>query len=163
MDVDEIRKLIRLMDEAGLTELEIEDRSGKVRLVRGAARKPRRSDDTDAPPATSFPDLALDGEASDLDATAAATDRFASAVAAGNTVVTSPMVGTFYRAASPDAEPFVATGDVVHPGQVLCIIEAMKMMNEIHAEATGRIAGIAAENGSPVEYGSPLFLLAPLE
>jgi len=163
MDVDEIRKLIRLMDEAGLTELEIEDRSGKVRLVRGAPRKPRRADDSDAIPTASLPDLTFDGDAPDLDATAAATDRFASAVAAGNTVVTSPMVGTFYRAASPDAEPFVATGDVVHPGQVLCIIEAMKMMNEIHAEASGRIAGIAAENGSPVEYGSPLFLLAPLE
>ena len=162
MDVDEIRKLIRLMDEAGLTELEIEDRSGKVRLVRGAARKPRRDGEAlEAQPESE--DIALDGDAPDIDATAAASDRFASAVAAGNTVVTSPMVGTFYRAASPEADPFVATGDVVHPGQVLCIIEAMKMMNEIHAEIGGRIAGIAAENGSPVEYGSPLFLIAPLE
>jgi len=169
MDVEEIRKLIRLMDEAGLTELEIEDRSGKVRLVRGAPRQPRRAGHVAGGEARGGSaeaadlDVALDGMPPDLDATAAASDRFASAVAAGNTVVTSPMVGTFYRAASPDAEPFVATGDVVHPGQVLCIIEAMKMMNEIHAEIAGRITGIATENGSPVEYGSPLFLLAPLE
>lgn len=165
MDVEEIRKLIRLMEEAGLTELEIEDRSGKVRLVRGAPRRPGRSSDATA--AAGEPaDSSYDDDAPDLDLASAprdASDRFASAVAAGSTVVTSPMVGTFYRASAPDAEPFVATGDIVQPGQVLCIIEAMKMMNEIHAEIGGRIVGIAAENGSPVEYGSPLFLLAPLE
>jgi acetyl-CoA carboxylase biotin carboxyl carrier protein len=166
VDVEEIRKLIRLMEEAGLTELEIEDRSGKVRLVRGAKRRAGRAvDDRDASGASSR-SASDDEDLPDLDLATAprdASDRLASAVAAGNTVVTSPMVGTFYRAASPDAEPFVATGDVVHPGQVLCIIEAMKMMNEIHAEVAGRIAGIAAENGAPVEYGSPLFLLAPLD
>jgi len=164
VDVEEIRKLIRLMEEAGLTELEIEDRSGKVRLVRGARRRPG--------PGTDDPGVArdqagddFDDEAPDLDpgVPRGAGDRLASAVAAGNTIVTSPMVGTFYRAATPDAEPFVATGDVVQPGQVLCIIEAMKMMNEIHAEVAGRIVGIAAENGAPVEYGSPLFVLSPLE
>lgn len=164
MDVEEIRKLIRLMEEAGLTELEIEDRSGKVRLVRGARR---RAAGHGAAAAASRAESAaeLDDDAPDLDRTAPrdASDRLASAVAEGKTVVTSPMVGTFYRASAPDAEPFVATGDVVHPGQVLCIIEAMKMMNEIHAEVAGRIVGIAAENGAPVEYGSPLFLLAPLE
>ena len=163
MDVEEIRKLIRIMEEAGLTELEIEDRSGKVRLVRGTPRRSARGA-ADAP-AREQGDLA-DGELPDLDSATAprdAGDRLASAVAAGNTVVTSPMVGTFYRAPAPDAEPFVATGDVVQPGQVLCIIEAMKMMNEIHAEVGGRIVGIAAENGSPVEYGSPLFLLAPVD
>ena len=165
MDVEEIRKLIRLMEEAGLTELEIEDRSGKVRLVRGAPRRPGRApaDAASSAGERGDPD---DDDLPDLDFATAprdAGDRLASAVAAGSTVVTSPMVGTFYRAPSPDAEPFVATGDVVQPGQVLCIIEAMKMMNEIHAEVGGRIVGIAAENGSPVEYGSPLFLLAPLE
>ena len=165
MDVEEIRKLVRLMEETGLTELEIEDRSGKVRLVRGAARRsartpadvPTSADEDGADAYDDVPDLGRAGAPRD------AGERMASAIAAGSTVVTSPMVGTFYRAPAPDAEPFVATGDVVHPGQVLCIIEAMKMMNEIHAEVGGRIVGIAAENGSPVEYGSPLFLLAPLE
>ena len=165
MDVEEIRKLIRLMEEAGLTELEIEDRSGKVRLVRGAARRPGRgSGEAPAAPGESEPvPYDLDTDLDDGFVMREASDRMASAVAAGSTVVTSPMVGTFYRASAPDAEPFVATGDIVQPGQVLCIIEAMKMMNEIHAEIGGRIVGIAAENGSPVEYGSPLFLLAPLE
>jgi acetyl-CoA carboxylase biotin carboxyl carrier protein len=161
VDVEEIRKLIRLMEEAGLTELEIEDRSGKVRLVRGAARKPRRhpAEDEERDVGTApgeEPEL-------DLSSTAAASERLASSIAAGDSVVTSPMVGTFYRASAPDAEPFVSTGDVVQPGQVLCIIEAMKMMNEIHAEVAGRIVGIAAESGSPVEYGSPLFVIAPLD
>jgi len=162
VDVEEIRKLIRLMEEAGLTELEIEDRSGKVRLVRGVPRRPRREPEED--------DEGRAGESArreqpDLDfgSAAAAADRLASSVAAGDTVVTSPMVGTFYRASAPDAEPFVTTGDVVQPGQVLCIIEAMKMMNEIHAEIAGRIVGIAAESGAPVEYGSPLFVIAPLD
>jgi acetyl-CoA carboxylase biotin carboxyl carrier protein len=160
VDVEEIRKLIRLMEEAGLTELEIEDRSGKVRLVRGTKQRARhhaeQDDARDADAGTDARDL-------DFRSDAAASDRLASSVAAGDSVVTSPMVGTFYRAAAPDAEPFVSTGDVVQPGQVLCIIEAMKMMNEIHAEVAGRIVGIAAESGSPVEYGSPLFVIAPLE
>ena len=165
MDVEEIRKLVRLMEETGLTELEIEDRSGKVRLVRGTARRPARPA-ADATPALGEHDADAYDDAPDPDRARAPRDageRMANAVAAGSAVVTSPMVGTFYRSPAPDAEPFVATGDVVHPGQVLCIIEAMKMMNEIHAEVGGRIVGIAAENGSPVEYGSPLFLLAPLE
>jgi acetyl-CoA carboxylase biotin carboxyl carrier protein len=162
VDVEEIRKLIRLMEEAGLSELEIEDRSGKIRLVRGARRQPRTAYAGDSQAAggdagdDDAPDLALSPEA-------AATERAMKAVADGDAVVTSPMVGTFYRSPAPDAEPFVSTGDVVQPGQVLCIIEAMKMMNEIHAEIAGRIVGIAAENGSPVEYGSPLFLIAPLD
>jgi acetyl-CoA carboxylase biotin carboxyl carrier protein len=159
VDVDEIRKLIRLMEEAGLTELEIEDRSGKVRLVRGVARRTRGTALDDG---ASTPEPAA-GDAPDLDFAAAAGERAKSAVANGDTVVTSPMVGTFYRASAPDAEPFVSTGDVVQLGQVLCIIEAMKMMNEIHAEVAGRIVGIAAENGSAVEYGSPLFVIAALD
>jgi oxaloacetate decarboxylase alpha subunit len=166
VDVEEIRKLIRLMEEAGLTELEIEDRSGKVRLVRGAKRRTARATDDGDGARGSAGSAIEDDEIPDLDLATAprdASDRLASAVAAGNMVVTSPMVGTFYRASAPDAEPFVATGDIVHPGQVLCIIEAMKMMNEIHAEVAGRIVGIAAENGAAVEYGSPLFLLAPLD
>jgi acetyl-CoA carboxylase biotin carboxyl carrier protein len=163
MDVDELRKLIQLMDEAGLTELEVEDRSGKVRLVRGAVRRGSHATH-DLERAHDSSHASANG---DLDFAGAvpppASERLANAVANGQTVVTSPMVGTFYRASAPDAEPFVATGDVVQPGQVLCIIEAMKMMNEIHAEIGGRIAGIAAENGAPVEYGSPLFLIAPLD
>jgi acetyl-CoA carboxylase biotin carboxyl carrier protein len=165
VDVDELRKLIHLMEEAGLTELEVEDRSGKVRLVRGAPRRATHAPSAGFERASDEPSVAANGELDygGGDLPPDASERLASAVANGQTVVTSPMVGTFYRAPAPDAEPFVATGDVVQPGQVLCIIEAMKMMNEIHAEVGGRIVGIAAENGAPVEYGSPLFLIAPLE
>ncbi|HEY8517375.1 MAG TPA: acetyl-CoA carboxylase biotin carboxyl carrier protein [Candidatus Binatia bacterium] len=167
MDVEEIRKLVRLMEEAGLTELEVEDRSGKIRLVRGAVPRARAGD-----PA---PDHAEREPAPRDDATLASTPSFVrdepsasdgdgqGELPPGHLVVTSPMVGTFYRAPAPDAAPFVSEGDVVQPGQVLCIIEAMKMMNEIHAETPGRIVSIEAENGTPVEYGSPLFVLAALE
>jgi len=159
MEIDEIRKLIRLMEEAGLTELEIEDRSGKVRLVRGRALAPRgaSADPGAAEEVADEPGFSGGhrGEAGD--------GRGARGPAPGTTTITSPMVGTFYRAPAPDAAPFVNVGDVVQVGQVVCIIEAMKMMNEIHAETAGRIMSAVAENGTPVEYGSPLFLVELVE
>ena len=135
MDIGEIRKLVRLMRDHGIAELEVQDRRGKVRLVReqrgaGPAERP-------AVPATS------DG----------ASRR--------EVVVTSPMVGTFYRGPGPDAAPFVELGALVEPGQVLCIIEAMKMANEIAAEARGAVRRILVEDGTAVEYGAPLFVLEP--
>jgi acetyl-CoA carboxylase biotin carboxyl carrier protein len=163
MNVDEIRKLVRLMEEAGLTELEVEDRSGKIRLVRGAAPRTRSADATGDEPVG--PDDILPAVSPELrDGTPIADEHGGEpALAPGQIVVTSPMVGTFYRAPAPDVAPFVSEGDVVQPGQVLCIIEAMKMMNEIHAETAGRIVSVEAENGAPVEYGSPLFVVAALE
>ncbi|MEW6272739.1 MAG: acetyl-CoA carboxylase biotin carboxyl carrier protein [Thermodesulfobacteriota bacterium] len=164
MDVDEIRKLVRLMEEAGLTELEVEDRSGKIRLVRGAAPRTRGADAGDAEPPAYDEESATSASSAPRDGTPVAGDGDGQpALAPGELVVTSPMVGTFYRAPAPDAPPFVGEGDVVQPGQVLCIIEAMKMMNEIHAETPGRIVSVEAQNGAPVEYGSPLFVLAALE
>jgi acetyl-CoA carboxylase biotin carboxyl carrier protein len=164
MDVDEIRKLVRLMEEAGLTELEVEDRSGKIRLVRGAAPRSRAADAGDAEPPAYDEENATSAPSAPRDGTPVAGDADGQpALGPGELVVTSPMVGTFYRAPAPDAAPFVGEGDVVQPGQVLCIIEAMKMMNEIHAETPGRIVSIEAQNGAPVEYGSPLFVLAALE
>jgi len=162
MDVDEIRKLVRLMEEAGLTELEVEDRSGKIRLVRGAAprvARPGAEQDEDAEAEQAAARASSGASEHRLDG----APRLLSPLLDAGALVTSPMVGTFYRAPAPDAEPFVQEGDVVHAGQVLCIIEAMKMMNEIHAEGDGRIVRVEAENGSPVEYGSPLFVLAPLD
>jgi acetyl-CoA carboxylase biotin carboxyl carrier protein len=162
MEIEEIRKLIRLMEEAGLLELEIEDRSGKVRLVRGRrpAGSSRRSADDGGGQA--YDDL--DDAGRDVSGTGETGDGSSGErVAPGSIAVTSPMVGTFYRAPAPDAVPFVNVGDVVQAGQVLCIIEAMKMMNEIHAETAGRVIGVLAENGASVEYGSPLFLLELLE
>ncbi|HXH84624.1 MAG TPA: acetyl-CoA carboxylase biotin carboxyl carrier protein, partial [Candidatus Tectomicrobia bacterium] len=85
----------------------------------------------------------------------------ADVVAPGLVTIEAPMVGTFYRASAPGAPPYVAEGDVVKEGQILCIIEAMKLMNEIESRAAGRVVKILVENGQPVEYGQPLFLLEP--
>ena len=165
MDVGEIRKLVRLMEEAGLTELEVEDRSGKIRLVRGAASARDREraasrvePDDPAEAASGRPTVAPAAERAPLD-----SDGAGPHIPPGMTAITSPMVGTFYRAASPDGPPFVSPGDVVQAGQVVCIIEAMKMMNEVCAEAPARVVSVQAENASAVEYGSPLFLVELLE
>jgi len=147
VDLERLRRLAELMEEKGLVELEIEDEAGKVRLVRGRAAEGG---------APSRRGTLEDGAG--FEAGGALPSGGAPTV-----TVTSPIVGTFYRSATPGAAPFVSEGDVVEIGQVLCIIEAMKMMNEIVAEVAGRIVAIPAENGSPVEYGSPLFLVAPAE
>jgi acetyl-CoA carboxylase biotin carboxyl carrier protein len=136
MDIAEIRKLIRVMREHGILELEIQDRRGRIRLLRengaAAATAPR-----------------------------VGADRGAKRDRHGELVVTSPMVGTFYRGAGPDASPFVELGALVEPGQALCVIEAMKMVNEITAEVRGAVRRILVEDGTPVEYGAPLFVLEP--
>jgi acetyl-CoA carboxylase biotin carboxyl carrier protein len=135
MDIAEIRKLVRLMRDHGIAELEVQDRRGKVRLVREQLGS-------------------VPSERSVLPATADGSARH-------EVVVTSPMVGTFYRGPGPDAAPFVELGALVEPGQVLCIIEAMKMANEIAAEARGAVRCILVEDGTAVEYGAPLFVLEP--
>src|SRR5262245_62782552 len=135
MDIAEIRKLVRLMRDHGIAELEVQDRRGKVRLVREQ-----------------------NGSVAERPAAGATTSDGA---ARREVVVTSPMVGTFYRGPGPDAAPFVELGALVEPGQVLCIIEAMKMANEIAAEARGAVRRILVEDGTAVEYGAPLFVLEP--
>ena len=136
MDIAEIRKLVRVMRDHGIVELELQDRRGKIRLVRESAARDGARVAAPAPPVA---------------AGAATRDH----------VVTSPMVGTFYRGAGPDAAPFVDEGDLVEPGQVLCVIEAMKMVNEIAAETRATVRSILVANGAPVEYGAPLFVLDP--
>lgn len=146
MEVREIKDLAELMREAGLIELEIENKQGRVRLVRGdlAAARPAAAP---APPTT----LAA--------AAPARADGSGIELAAGQTMMVSPMVGTFYRSPSPESPPFVQEGDTVRKGQTLCIIEAMKMMNEIEAEIGGRLVRILAENGQPVQYGQALMVI----
>ena len=132
-----VREVIELAAEHNLAELEVESGGTRIRVVReraGTAATPRGAS---APLA---------------EGTSAAT---------GLISVEAPMVGTFYRAAAPDASPFVSEGDVVKEGQALCIIEAMKLMNESEAKAAGRIVKVLVENGQPVEYGQPLFLVEP--
>jgi len=160
MEVREIRTLLALMQDFGLIELEIEDKKGKVRLVRAGV-----AENAVAAPATRkvtskavAPPLSRRSELPGA-AGNGARDTAPPALAENQKLVASPMVGTFYRAASPDSNPFVEEGDSVRKGQTLCIIEAMKMMNEIEADAGGRVLRILCENGQPIEYGQPLIIL----
>ncbi len=148
MDHGEIRRLVGLMEELGLAEYEFEDESSRIRLVRAVVGAAGR-DQFQPEPTTG-------------DSTGIATSEAAQDVPPGLAAVLSPMVGTFYRGAAPDAPPFVSPGEVVEPGRVLCLIEAMKTMNEIAAESAGRIVSVRAENGAPVEYGTILFLVEPI-
>ncbi|MEY4949098.1 MAG: hypothetical protein RL698_1309 [Pseudomonadota bacterium] len=148
MDHGEIRRLVGLMEELGLAEYEFEDENSRIRLVRAVVGAAGR-DQFQPEPTTG-------------DSTGIATSEAAQDVPPGLAAVLSPMVGTFYRGAAPDAPPFVSPGEVVEPGRVLCLIEAMKTMNEIAAEAAGRIVSVRAENGAPVEYGTILFLVEPI-
>ncbi len=159
MELREIKALLVLMQEYGLTELEIDDKKkGKLRLVRAATANdtiPKRATTAVEPPSlgTSAPRHAPAGVAK---RGGASTQP---ALGENQRLVRSPMVGTFYRAPSPDAPPFVEEGDSVRKGQTLCIIEAMKMMNEIEAEVAGRIVRILCENAQAVEYGQPLMVV----
>ena len=158
MEVREIKALLVLMQEYGLAELEIDDRKkGKIRLVSGAATRngTAQQNQTFARPARETP-VPRHVRAPAAKHTGPAE---APAIADNQRLVTSPMVGTFYRASSPDAPPFVEEGDMVRKGQTLCIIEAMKMMNEIEAEVAGRIVKVLRENAQPVEYGQPLMVI----
>jgi len=158
MDIAKIRELIEtltgLMDARRLDELEIEVDGLKVALRRG--RNGERAPMTAFAPALGAP-LAAPAAA---EPHAPATSE-ALRAAEGAHVVTSPMVGIFYRAASPDADPFVEVGDEVKPDSVLCIIEAMKVMNELKAEVEGVVQAVRVENGETVEYGQALFVIAP--
>lgn len=154
MDLRKLKTLVDLVSESNISELEITEAEGKVRIVKAVA----------APPATivmAAPAAAPAVVTADGNAPAAATPAAAPAAEAplSGFVVKSPMVGTFYRAASPGAKPFVEVGQKVNEGEPLCIIEAMKILNEIEAEKSGTITQVLGENGQPVEYGQPLFVI----
>jgi acetyl-CoA carboxylase biotin carboxyl carrier protein len=144
MDLRKLKKLIDLVQESGIAELEITEGEEKVKIVKGGAVSVSA-----APPAALLAAPA---------AAAVAPAAEVEAVQEGH-VVKAPMVGTFYRSSSPDAKPFVEVGQAVKEGDTICIIEAMKLMNEIEADASGAVKAILVENGQPVEYGQPLFIL----
>lgn len=152
MDLRKLKKLIDLVEESGITELEVTEGEEKVRIVKqgaaaspqayvaapvGAAAAPAAVPAPIAPPAASDEDEQPDGH-----------------------VVKSPMVGTFYRSASPGSDAFVDVGSVVKEGDTLCIVEAMKLLNEIESDFAGTVKAILIDNGQPVEYGEPLFIIA---
>lgn len=148
MELDDIRKLIDLMEERGLAELELKNRLGEVRLVRNGARPVHAAEPVASPAAAPVE--------------APASNPVSPEPVEPGLAIRSPMVGTFYRAPNPEAEPYIEIGSVVEKGAVVCIIEAMKMMNEIQAEQRGRVTRILVENAEPVEYEQPLFVLEPV-
>jgi acetyl-CoA carboxylase biotin carboxyl carrier protein len=146
MDLRKLKKLIDLVQESGIAELEITEGEEKVKIIKGgsvsitpppaALVESRPAAAPASPPPPAEPEAGQEGH-----------------------VVKAPMVGTFYRAASPDAKAFVEVGQAVKEGDTICIIEAMKLMNEIECDAPGVVKAILVENGQPVEYGQPLFIL----
>ncbi|MFP4661892.1 MAG: acetyl-CoA carboxylase biotin carboxyl carrier protein [Halanaerobiales bacterium] len=149
MNLEEIKSLIDILSESDVTEIELENEDSRIKIKRGQGQveytpiEPLRH--IQAPQAPHKPtDDEVDQENTDREE------------------IVAPMVGTFYSAPSPDADQFVELGDVVNPGDTLCIIEAMKLMNEIEVEKRGKIVEILVNNAEPVEYGQPLFVIEPL-
>jgi acetyl-CoA carboxylase biotin carboxyl carrier protein len=151
MDIRKVKKLIELLEESGISEIEISEGEESVRISRYP--KPGTVTATAAPAAA---------PAAPAPAAPAATPTAAAeppAPPVRGQQVTAPMVGTFYSGPAPGAKPFVEIGTEVKPGDTLCVIEAMKMMNQIESEFAGRVVSILVENGSPVEFGQPLFVI----
>jgi acetyl-CoA carboxylase biotin carboxyl carrier protein len=146
MDIRKVKKLIELLEESGIAEIEIREGEESVRISR-YGQSPMVMQ---APAAMQAP--------APVAAAARPAESAADAVPAGH-MVKSPMVGTFYRSSNPGAKPFVEIGQRVSVGETLCIIEAMKMLNQIEADAAGEIAAILVESGQPVEFGQPLFVI----
>lgn len=148
MDLRKLKTLIDLVAESGIAEIEVTEGEDKVRIVKYGPPA--------AAPAPQFHAAAPVAPAAPAAAPLAAAEP---PPAAEGTQVKSPMVGTFYRASSPTSGPFVEVGSVVKPGDTLCIIEAMKLLNEIECEVSGTVKQVLVENGQPVEFGQPLFVI----
>ena len=145
VDLEQLRELIRLLDESNLTEIEVEQDDDRIRVRRDPAVAVGAAQQSVAPGAT---------------VSAAPASEPAPADENGS-YVTSPFVGTFYRSPSPESDPFVEIGDEIVAGQVLCIVEAMKLMNEIESDVDGVVVEILGRNAQPVEFGEPLFTIRP--
>jgi acetyl-CoA carboxylase biotin carboxyl carrier protein len=155
LDIRKVKKLIELLEESGIAEIEIKEGEEAVRISRmptGGVVTHVQPTIMAAPPAPVAPPVAAP-------AATAGGPPAAAARRPNEHVVAAPMVGTFYGAPSPGAKPFVEIGSEVKEGQVLCIIEAMKMMNQIESDKAGKITAIMATNGDPVEFGQPLFVI----
>lgn len=153
MDLRKLKTLIDLVAESGISELEVTEGEGKVRIVKAPPQVIAQP-----LPMPAMPTLTAPPAPAATPAAAAPAESAVPQLPAGH-VTTSPMVGTFYRAPSPGAAPFVNVGDTVKEGQTVCIIEAMKLLNEIEADKAGVIKEILVENGQAVEYGQPLFVI----
>ena len=159
MNLDELKNLLQILEEKEITEFELEEAGMKLRIRKAAAASNHASPPEGPPPASASraADVSLSSAAAPRPQPARAT----AAEEAGLVVVKSPIVGTFYRAPDPSSPSFVNVGDNITVGQKLCIIEAMKLMNEIEAEVAGEIVKVHHESGQPVQYGEPLFAIRP--
>jgi acetyl-CoA carboxylase biotin carboxyl carrier protein len=153
MDLRKLKTLIELVETSGIAELEIQEGEERVRITRSHGASV-------APVAAAQPVVALAAAPAASLPPGTAPDAAADTPPEEGHVVKSPMVGTFYRAATPGAKSFIEVGDTVQEGTTLCIVEAMKLMNEIEADKGGVIKAILVENGQPVEFGQPLFVIA---
>lgn len=154
MDLNFIKKLIKLVENSDVTDLEIEESGTRIKV----AKKIRVSQ---LPVQNVLPVLPAVSSVSQAEQRETKTAQADAEVSSGYHEIKSPIVGTFYRAPAPDADYYVQVGDTVSPGSVLCIVEAMKLMNEIESDVSGKIVKILVENGKPVEYNQPLFLIQP--
>ena len=157
MDLRKLKTLIDLVSESNVSELEITEAEGKVRIVKGGGAMPVVMQQ--APVALPVASAAAVAAAPAVPAASAAAPAEAAPADSAGHAVKSPMVGTFYRAASPGAKPFVEVGSQVKQGETICIIEAMKILNEIEADKSGTVTQILCENGQAVEYGQPLLII----
>ena len=161
MNLKELKEILQLLDEKEITEFELEEEGMKLRV--------RKASPVAAAPAAQAPPAPLAAAPAPAAAVVPAAPAVAPAAAAppvpepdaGLVVVKSPIVGTFYRTPDPNSPPFVSVGDKIRPGQVMCIIEAMKLMNEIESELSGEVVTIHHESGQPVQFGDPLFSIRP--
>ena len=151
MDLNLIKKLIRIFDASGITDLEVEQEGFKIKI----AKKVRTFQ------GGSRPHVVIPPAGTEEELAASASKKEAEAKADTKHEIRSPIVGTFYRAPAPDADPYIQVGDIITKGSVLCIVEAMKLMNEIESDVDGRIVKILVDNGKPVEFNQPLFLVQP--
>jgi acetyl-CoA carboxylase biotin carboxyl carrier protein len=153
MDIRKVKKLIELLEESGIAELEISEGEESVRI----SRHPRMS--MAAPAVVAVPQIQQAPQAAPASPAKPATAAGEHKPRNDDQTITSPMVGTYYSASAPGAKSFVEIGQEIKVGQILCIIEAMKMMNQIESDKAGRVTAILAKNGEPVEFGQPLFII----
>jgi acetyl-CoA carboxylase biotin carboxyl carrier protein len=158
MDIRKVKKLIELLEESGIAEIEISEGEESVRISRYPAGGGHAAPVVHYAPAPMAP-MAAAPMAAPAAAPAIAAPAAPAAAAKADHTVTAPMVGTFYSAATPGAKAFVDIGSEVNVGDTLCIIEAMKMMNQIESDKSGRVTAILVKNGDPVEFGQPLFII----
>lgn len=148
MNIKKIQELVEIMNENGLSQLEIEEEGSKIKLSKGATGVVQQVVSQPTAPQAAAPQAAPEAQAAPA--------------ASGNLKeITSPMVGTFYSSPAPDADAYVKVGDIVHKGDVLCIVEAMKLMNEVKSEVDGKVVEICIENAEPIEFGQVMFRVEP--